>query len=387
MVSRIVKLPKTNSFFLFGARGTGKTSLIKKEFQQGVDVLFIDLLDENIFEKYSLDPQLLKKEIDALAKKPKWVFIDEVQRVPRLLNIVHQLIESKDKIKFILTGSSSRRLKQKGVNLLAGRAWVKNLYPFSFFEIEKFFNLADVLNWGMLPQVFKYKNTQEKAEYLNSYIQTYVKLEIQVEQWVRKLEPFRKFLPIAAQMNGKPLNYTSISRDVGVEVPTIQSYYEILEETLLGFYLPSYHKSIRKQQRQASKFYFFDLGVKKSLQKMLSVELSPQTSEWGFAFEHFIICEFFKLNDYFNKDFQFSYIQTKDDLEVDLVVERPGKKTLFIEIKSASRVHIEDFDALSKITKAAKAKAYVISNDQSVRIENGIHFIYWVNALKEIFEL
>ena len=239
----------------------------------------------------------------------------------------------------------------------------------------------------MLPQVFKYKNTQEKAEYLNSYIQTYVKLEIQVEQWVRKLEPFRKFLPIAAQMNGKPLNYTSISRDVGVEVPTIQSYYEILEETLLGFYLPSYHKSIRKQQRQASKFYFFDLGVKKSLQKMLSVELSPQTSEWGFAFEHFIICEFFKLNDYFNKDFQFSYIQTKDDLEVDLVVEMPGKKTLFIEIKSASRVHIEDFDALSKITKAAKAKAYVISNDQSVRIENGIHFIYWVNALKEIFEL
>ena len=383
----MVKLPKNNSFFLFGARGTGKTSLINKEFPKSLGVLFIDLLDENQLEKYSLSPQLLKKEIDALVIKPEWVVIDEVQRVPKLLNIAHQLIESKDKIKFILTGSSSRKLKQKGVNLLAGRAWIRNIYPLSVLEIENFFNLSDMLNWGSLPQIFKYKDTASKSDYLNAYALTYIRTEIQAEQWVRKLEPFRKFLPIAAQMNGKVLNYSAISRDVGVEVVTIQSYYKILDETLLGFHLPSYHKAIRKQQRLASKFYFFDLGVKKSLQKMLSVQLTPQTSEWGFAFEHFIICEFIKLNDYYAKDFQFYYLQTKDYLEVDLIIDRPGKPALFIEIKSATKVHIENFGAFLKIANDAKAEAYVISNDDSSRNENDIKFRPWLQALKEIFEV
>ncbi len=383
----MLKLPKNNSFFLFGARGTGKTSLINKEFPKSLGVLFIDLLDENQLEKYSLSPQLLKKEIDALVIKPEWVVIDEVQRVPKLLNIAHQLIESKDKIKFILTGSSSRKLKQKGVNLLAGRAWIRNIYPLSVLEIENFFNLSDMLNWGSLPQIFKYKDTASRSDYLNAYALTYIRTEIQAEQWVRKLEPFRKFLPIAAQMNGKVLNYSAISRDVGVEVVTIQSYYEILDETLLGFHLPSYHKSIRKQQRLASKFYFFDLGVKKSLQKMLSVQLTPQTSEWGFAFEHFIICEFVKLNDYYAKDFQFYYLQTKDNLEVDLIIDRPGKPALFIEIKSATKVHIENFGAFLKIANDAKAEAYVISNDESSRNENDIKFRPWLQALKEIFEV
>ena len=352
MINRSCKIPKNNSFFLFGARSTGKTSLLQHEFASLPDTLRIDLLDEEIFEKYALNPQQLKSEIELLAKKPQWVIIDEVQRVPRLLNIVHQLIESKYKIKFALTGSSSRRLKQKGVNLLAGRAWIRNLHPFTFLELQKQFNLSEAINWGTLPKILALKDNADKADFLKAYATTYIKTEIQEEQWVRKLEPFRKFLPIAAQMSGKPLNYSSICRDVGVEIPTIKKYFEILEDTLLGFFLPSYQKSVRKQQRAAAKFYFFDLGVKKALQKTLGTNLVPRTSEWGFAFEHLVICECIRLNDYFAKDYDFSYLLTKDDFEVDLIISRPAKKSIFVEIKSAEKIHSQEFHKFANFVKA-----------------------------------
>jgi uncharacterized protein len=387
MVSRLVKLPKNNSFFLFGARGVGKTSLIKSQFSPGQEVLFIDLLNEDLFEKYSLSPQILKSEIDALETKPNWIVLDEVQRVPKLLNIAHQLIESSDKIKFVLSGSSSRRLKQKGVNLLAGRAWLRYLHPFTFIEIGKNFSLEQTINWGSLPKIFSLEHNPDKADYLKAYALTYIKSEIQEEQWVRKLEPFRKFLPIAAQMNGKPLNYSKISREVGVEVPTIKSYYEILDDTLLGFHLPAHHKSLRKQERVAPKFYFHDLGVKKSLQKTLDVKLTPQTSEWGQAFEHLIICEFHRLNDYFNKDFQFFYYQTKDNFKVDLVIERPQKPLVYIEIKSAKQIFPDEFLKFSNFVNQQKAIGYVLSNDPGQYLAHDIKFLDWQTGLKEIFEV
>ncbi len=387
MVSRIAKLPKNNSFFLFGARSTGKTSLLKQEFLAQKNVLYIDLLDEDLYERYILSPQKLKAEIDLLQKKPQWIIIDEVQRVPKLLNIVHQLIESKDKIKFALTGSSSRRLKQKGVNLLAGRAWLRNLYPLTFLELKDQFSLDQVINWGSLPRILALKEDSDKADFLKSYAVTYIKTEIQEEQWVRKIEPFRKFLPIAAQMNGKPLNYSAISRDVGVEIPTVKTYFEILEDTLLGFFLHSYQKSVRKQQRVAPKFYFFDLGIKKALQKTLTTQFVPQTSEWGISFEHLIICEFIRLNDYYEKDFQFSYLLTKDDFEIDLIIERPGKKNIFIEIKSAQQVHAQELSKFTNFVHEQKTIGYVLSNDPSARIENRIKFLPWQAGIKEIFEI
>jgi uncharacterized protein len=383
MFDRLLKCPKNNSFFLFGARGTGKTSVVR-----GIaGTLYIDLLNEDLFQRYLVDPQLLADELLALKKKPQWVVIDEIQRVPRLLNIVHQLIESKHKMRFVLTGSSSRRLKQKGVNLLAGRAWIRNLHPLSFLETGDEFNLDEAINWGSLPNIFSLKSISDKTDYLRSYCNTYIKTEIQEEQWVRKLEPFIKFLPIAAQMNGKPLNHSSIGRDIGAEAPTVKAYFEILEDTLLGFHLPSYHKSIRKQQREASKFYFFDTGIKKALQKTLSVHLTQQTSEWGFAFEHLVICEFHRLNDYFSKDFSFSYLLTKDGMEVDLIIERPGKKTAFVEIKSAKKIHAQDFRSLSDLAKECRAEAFVLSNDPLARTDNGIQLTHWQQGLKNIFEI
>ena len=372
---------------MFGARQTGKTSLLKKVFLPSNEVLYIDLLDNELYERYLLSPQTLKKEIDLLKIKPRWVVIDEVQRVPKLLNVAHQLIESKDSIKFALTGSSSRRLKQTGVNLLAGRAWVKNLFPLTFLELGDQFVLQDILNWGSLPKTHLLQRHEDRTDFLKSYAITYIKTEIQEEQWVRKLEPFLKFLSIAAQMNGKPLNFASISRDVGVEAATVKSYYEILEDTLLGFHLAPYGKSVRKQQRSSNKFYFFDLGVKKALQKTLTVELNPRTSEWGYAFEHLVICEFYRLNEYQSLDYSLSFLLTKDNFEVDLIIERPAKPTVFIEIKSTELVHEKEFTRFTDFVLEFGGEGYVLSNDPSSRIVNGIKYLPWQEGILQVMNL
>lgn len=387
MLKRTLSIPNNNSFFLFGARGVGKTSLIRSLFERREDVLFIDLLDFDLFDRYSLSPQILRKEIEVMDKRPQWVVLDEVQKVPELLNVVHQLIESEPRIHFVLLGSSSRRLKQKGVNLLAGRAWLRSLFPFTSLELEEQFDLAQALNWGTLPKIFQYENESDKVDFLKAYAHTYVKTEVQEEQWVRKILPFRRFLPIAAQMNGKPLNYLKISRDVGVGVTVIQSYFEILEDTLLGFHLPSYNKSIRKQQREAAKFYFFDTGVKKALQKTLDAKLVSGTSEWGQAFEHFVICEFHRLNEYYKKDYELSYLLTKDGFEIDLILSKANQPDIYIEIKSAEKVHEKEFNHLASVGKEQKAKVFVLSNDSINRIDSGVHFLHWQEGLKKIFSI
>ena len=194
-------------------------------------------------------------------------------------------------------------------------------------ELGEVFSLQDVLQWGSLPKIFDLENDNARAAYLRSYGLNYVTTEIQAEQWVRKIEPFRKFLPIAAQMNGKILNYSKIARDVGVDTTTIISYFDILEDTLLGFRLDAFHESVRKRQALKPKFYFFDLGVKRSLEHTLTVHLLPQTFAFGEAFEYFVICEIMRLNSYYARDFSFSFLRTKDDAEVDLIVDRLGKKT------------------------------------------------------------
>ncbi len=387
MIIRLDKLPKNNSFFLFGARGTGKSTLIKVQFLD-VNAKWIDLLDDEVLEHYLLRPTALKEEIYAIPeeKRPKWIIIDEVQKCPKLLNVAHQLIESKEKFLFALTGSSARKLKQKGVNLLAGRAWINNLYPITSLELKDQFNLDFILNWGGLPKIFQYNSDEDRAEYLKSYALTYIKQEIQEEQWVRKIEPFRKFLPIAAQMNGRPLNYATIARDVGVDPTTIKSYYSILEDTLLGHSLPAYHRSIRKQQRSAHKFYFFDLGIKKALEKKLTIPLFPKTSEYGHAFEHFIICEFYRLNEYFKSDYSLYYWASKDGLEVDLVIDRPGRPTLFIEIKSKDSVDERDTKHLESIFKTDPHNEYVLlSLDPVAKKIGNVLAIHWREFLVNLY--
>jgi predicted AAA+ superfamily ATPase len=388
MFPRTLILPKNNSFFLFGARGVGKSTLLKHEFSEK-NTLWIDLLNEEIYDKYLLQPQLLLEEIDAIKTKelPEWIVIDEVQRVPRLLNIVHQSLLKYKKIKFALTGSSSRRLKQKGVNLLAGRAWVKNLFPLTFLELPKV-PIEMSLRWGSLPTIYSLSSDQDRADYLRSYALTYIKTEVREEQWVRKLEPFRRFLPIAAQMNGLPLNYSKIARETGVDTTTVQNYFDILADTLLGFNLLPYHRSIRKQQRAAPKFFFFDLGVKRAMERNLNLELYKGTSEYGYAFEHLVILEIYRFNQYLSRDYELSYLQTKDGLEVDLILSRPGEPTALIEIKSKEKVTKDDLRHLRRIEPdITPAESFLLSQDPTPKKIGNTLCLPWKQGIEEIFSL
>ncbi len=384
MIQRHCKLSKTNSFFLFGARGTGKTTLLHELFPKK-DTVFIDLLNVSLFEEFLFDINRFEALIDSKENKNKRVVVDEVQKLPRLLDVIHKQIHER-KRQFVLTGSSSRRLKQKGTNLLAGRAWVYHLYPFSSFEIKEKFELKSALEWGGLPETVLAKNKEDAREYLNAYVGTYLEKEIQQEQWVRKLHPFRKFLAIAAQMNGKVINKSKIARDVGVDDVTVSHYFEILEDTLLGIMLPAFHLSVRKAQKQAPKFYFIDPGIKRALSKTLTVELLPQTFAFGEAFEHWVLLEIIKNASYHRKDWTYSYLRTKDGVEIDLIVHRP-EGLLLIEIKSGDRVDKDDIKSLETLGKDIDPKAdqWLISNDPLERHFGSVRAFHWQKALKELF--
>ena len=384
MFKRSLNTSDSNSFFLFGPRGAGKTSFLKAHYSSK-HTLWIDLLDPELEDRFTRSPNQLLAEIEAFKPRPEWVVIDEVQKCPKLLNIVHQQIESKG-LKFALTGSSARRLKQKGVNLLAGRAFTYFMSPLTHLELGEKFNLTEALQFGTLPKLFTFQNDDQKMDFLRSYALNYISLEVQAEQWVRKLESFRKFLPIAAQMNAKIINYSNIASDIGIDSTTVKSYFEILQDTLMGFELESFHKSIRKRQIQAPKFYFFDCGIKRALEQTLTVPLLPQTSAFGDAFEHFIIIEAHRLNSYLKKDFRFSYLKTKDGAEIDLVVERPGQPDVFIEIKSKTEISEKDVTTLSAFQKEApKAKYYLYSNDTRPKLFNKISCLHWQKGLAELF--
>lgn len=380
-IPRFQKLSKGHSFFLFGPRGTGKSTLLSELFNKNAFTL--DLLDAELEDRFSKNPNELKYLLED--RKEKYIVIDEVQKVPKLLDVIHSLIEKTDKI-FILTGSSARKLKQSHANLLAGRAFIYYLYPFSCLEIEDQVSLAEILQYGLLPKSVTLKSTNEKIQFLQSYAHTYLKEEIWAEQFIKKLDPFRKFLEVAAQMNGKVINCSNISRDVGVDDKTIKTYFSILEDTLIGFSLDGYQHSFRKRLNTKPKFYFFDPGVNRALSKTLTVPIKKGTYAYGDAFEHLVILECIKLASYFKSEYKFSYLKTKDDAEIDLVVERPGKKILFIEIKSSDNVSKESLSSFNSLVKDfGKCEAVCFSEDKYEKTIEGIKIIPWKEGLKKYF--
>lgn len=383
MFKRLSNPLKSNSFFLFGARGTGKTTILNEIFNSS-NSIFIDLLDSETFSRFRKNPSLLLGVADEIAGKKDWIIIDEVQKAPALLDLVHKLIESTE-LKFALTGSSARKLKREGVNLLAGRAYVNNLFPLTYVELEDQFNLESALRWGTLPKIYSLSSDREKYEFLTSYTHSYLKEEILQEQLVRNLDPFAKFLEIASQMNGEVINYSKLAREAATSPNTVQTYFEILQDTLLGTILPAYDKSVRKQQVKSPKFYFFDCGIQRALANSLTIPVQPSTYSFGNLFESFLVNEIIRLNNYNMKSYKLSYLLTKNGAEIDLILERPGKPTALIEIKSKEQVEEEDFKHLFSLKKEFKnSECFCLSNDKISRVVKGVKCLPWMVGIEEL---
>ncbi len=385
MLTRLLKLPKNKSFFLFGARGVGKSTLLHQSFSEK-DSLWINLLGAEEESRFSRHPEELAIIARSLPATKKYIIIDEIQKIPKLLDIIHALIEEKLPVHFIMTGSSAKKLKRGGANLLAGRAFVYYLFPFSLFEINNQYNVLNSLEWGLLPATTQYHDNNDRYQFLHAYTNTYLKEEIWNEQFIKNLDPFRRFLEVAAQMNGKILNYASIARDVGVSENTIKEYFLLLEDTLIGFFLEPFHHSFRKRLRTAAKFYFFDTGVTRALARLLRIPLRDSTSLYGETFEHLIILECIKLSHYYALDYRFSYLSTKDDAEIDLIVDRPGQPHLFIEIKSSREVLPQSLKTLNQLANDFKeCEAVCFSQDIYIKKYGNTTVYPWREGIAKFF--
>ena len=338
MIKRMANIPESQHFFMLGPRQTGKTTLIKEYLaNKGSNHLFINLAEEDKFFKYLKNPSLIRSEVQSSIKNQKIseVFIDEVQRVPAILNEVQSLIDTSS-VRFILTGSSARKLKRGAANLLGGRAVLRELFPLTYLELSDQFSLEQILRFGSLPRIFQANSNEERADLLSAYITLYLKEEVQAEGLVRNLPAFSRFLDVAAQNSGELLNYKSIGDDIGIPGRSVQSYYEILEETLVAVRLLPFERSVRRRLRKHDKIYIFDLGVLNALQQTLASAHAPILR--GRLFEHFIILETYRLIKYQQKELSICFWRTKDDEEVDLVFLKGGEPFLACEIKSSSTV-------------------------------------------------
>ena len=384
MIDRCIdplQLLKKSSHFLLGPRAVGKSTLIKNRFLENTPsaktpaVDYINLLDSKIYLRLKINPSLLSSLI-----RKKYVIIDEIQRIPELLNEVHRLIEDEKKC-FLLTGSSARKLKQGNTNLLAGRAFKAELFPLTWFELaaNKRFNLSRYLRFGGLPLAYLGKHSEE---YLYNYVDTYLKEEIQAEAVTRNLPNYTRFLQSAALNNAQLLNYTKVASDAQLSPNTVRDYYQILEDTLIGFSVSPWTKSIKRKAIQTAKFYFFDPGIVHALCEIRS--LDPNSDLFGRAFEQFIACELRAYLSYKKIRIPLRYWQSKSRLEVDFVI---GNQTA-IEVKSGKKITSRDHKGLLAIKEENNWKQLIIVSRDSVRarFKNGIQHLYWENFLTDLWK-
>jgi len=350
---------ETNSIFLWGARQTGKSTLLKMRFP---GVRYIDLLKSDEFARYSRRPALLREELSLLPKN-ELIIIDEIQKIPALLDEVHWLI-SNHHLRFILSGSSARKLRRSGVNLLGGRAIRKHLYPFVSVEIPEF-DIVKACNNGMLPPHYLVENATNR---LQAYVGDYLQQEIKAEALTRNLNTFTRFLEVAALSNGEILNYNNISLECGVSAPTVKEYFSILEETLIAYIIPAFTRNVKRRVIQSPKFYYFDVGIANFLLKRTSV--NPGSPEFGHAFEHLIMQEIIAYIGYFRPLQNLSYWRTSSGYEVDVII---GNAEVAIEIKSSDEVqshHTKGLKAFSE--EFPNCRLIVVSLDKYARRLNNV---------------
>lgn len=361
-----------DSVFLWGARQVGKSTLVKKLFP---DAKVYDLLKSDEYSRLLRRPQLLREELISY-DETKVVVIDEIQKIPSLLDEVHWLIVNRG-IRFVLCGSSARKLKRIGTNLLGGRALPVMLFPLVSAEISDF-DLFRAINNGMIPRHYMVQNPQKRLE---AYIGVYLKEEILEEAVVRQLSSFNRFLDVAAQCDGEMINYTNIAQDCGVSATTIKEYFNILEQTLIGYMIPAFTSSKKRRAITTKKFYYFDVGVVNYL--LNRSNLQPGSIDFGHAFEHFMIQEIMAYLSYYEKREKLSYWRTSNGYEVDAII---GDARVAIEFKSSEEVQ-------SKHTKGLKAfeedfpdaRKIIVSLDCNKRILNGIEIIPAMDFLKMLW--
>jgi predicted AAA+ superfamily ATPase len=370
-----------SSAFLFGGRQVGKSWLLKHTLKPDI---YLDLLKESELVRYTRNRERVFNEIEALHKKDALIIIDEIQKAPGLLDEVHRAIESSMTPRFILTGSSARKLKRSHANMLGGRALSLKLFPFAYPEVSASFSLSTFLQFGGLPPIYLTESKSLKKSLLEGYINTYLKEEIYEESLIRNLPAFTRFLDLAAYENGNIINYTNISREVGVSSNVVKEYFSILEDTLLGFYLYPYHKSQRKRIISHPKFYFNDPGLVFALKRMLSIELMEGTSLYGNAFEHFILLEVMKAISYLGEEITASFFRTTDGIEVDLILEKHGE-IVAIEIKSSPNP--QKLSGLkSFLSDHSVRKAYCVCQTPRPYQQNNVLFIPWQDFIQQLYE-
>jgi uncharacterized protein len=364
MFRRRLELPRS-SFFLLGPRGTGKSTWLRACLDQAT---FVDLLDQARYHSYLADPGLFGAELRALARG-SWVVVDEIQRLPALLNEVHRAMEE-HKLKFALTGSSARKLRRGGTNLLGGRARELTMYPFVPEELKTEFRLSRALSQGTVPLVW---DSEEPAQTLRAYVQTYLREEIQAEAIVRNLPGFARFLPVAALMHGQTMNVASLARDSGVARQTIAGYVQILEDTLVATTLAAFEARLRVRERNHPKLYWFDAGIVRALLKRQEAELQPE--ERGAMLEGlvFMMLRFYRERAELFDEIAYWAPREAATTEVDFVLCR-GKERVAIEVKSTKNVRPADLRGLRAIAalEGLRRRVLVFLGPQRLRLPDGI---------------
>ena len=368
--------PVNKSFFLFGPRGTGKTTWVKSTFPEAI---YLDLLEAELYNDLLANPGRLESLIPKNFKS--WVVIDEVQRIPELLNEVHRLIES-EKFKFILTGSSARKLRKKGQNLLGGRALTYFMHPLTASELKNDFNLSKAMQFGQLPSVY---GEEDPKKYLEGYVNTYLEEEVRQEGLTRNIGAFARFLEIASFSQGGVLNVSAISREVAVERKVAENYFSILEDLLIGYRLPVFSKKAKRRLITHEKFYFFDAGVYRTLRPAGPLDL-PEMID-GAALETLFFQELLAINDYLNLGYKLFYYRTASGAEVDFVLYGPKGIKAF-EVKRTARPTPAMFRGLKAFSQEyPEVKTYLIYQGKREMREGEIQILPAEVVLKNLGEI
>jgi predicted AAA+ superfamily ATPase len=375
MFIRILKMKESayDSVFLWGARQTGKSTLLKRLFP---DAKYYDLLRNDEFERLFRNPSLLHEELDK-ADERTLVIIDEIQKIPQLLDEVHWLMSNRG-IRFVLCGSSARKLMRVGANLLGGRALRTVMYPLVSAEIPDF-DLVQAINNGMLPRHYKMGNPQRRMQ---AYIGDYLNEEIRAEAFSRNLLSFTRFMEIAAQCNGEMIVYKNIAQDCGVSANTVKEYFNILEQTMIGYLIPGFTATKKRTAIVAPKFYYFDVGICNYLLK--NKNLTQGTEAFGHAFEHLMMQEMIACLGYNFSEEKVTYWRTQSGYEVDCIV---GHGRVAIEFKSCEEVksrHIKGLKAFQE--EFPQAKLIAVSLDKYPRTMNGVEIIPAKEFLKMLWD-